>query len=192
MSDPNHYIIFHRTDGHCATWLVSAPSLKDAMIQYTLDQYADAELHEDGRFALDYGGRVFYDHPLACIEEEKAWNGGQGWNGWEIRQLQPAHWEAACAEVFCSEDPDEVKEHIECCRPLLRQKHPRSRAKGFVWYLKEGPLVTFYRPARRGCRWPIKISGRYLLPWKEWPQAQEWTGTYDDILDQMKTASPLP
>jgi hypothetical protein len=196
MSDLNHYIIFRRTDGHCATWLVRAASLREAMLQYTLDWCAGSEaLLDDRRLAVDDGdgGQVIYEHPLACIEaREKTHWSGWDWNGWEIKQLQPQHWEAAFAEVFCSENPNDVKEYIECCRPLLRQKYPRSRARAFIWYLKEGPLVTFYRPARRGRRWPVKILGRYLLPWKEWPQAQEWTGTYDDILEQMATEYPLP
>jgi len=198
MEPLNHYIIFRRTDNHCATWLVRAPSLRDAMLQYTVSWAGSAKLRDDGRLAVNdgEGGQVIFEHPLACIEAgEKIWNGGKGWNGWEIRQLQPQHWEAAFAEVFCSENPYDVEEHIECCRPLLRQSYPRSRARAFLWYLKDGPLVTFYRPVRRGRRWPIKVLGRYLLPWKEWPQAQEWTGTYDDILEQMLTAVtvyPLP
>jgi hypothetical protein len=195
MSNLKHFIIFRRTDGHCATWLVRAPSLRDAMLKYALDQCARVQLRDDGSLAVDdgHGGQVIYEHPLACIEgEEKTWNGGQGWNGWEIRQLQPEHWEASLAEVFCSENPHDVEGYVELCRPLLRQHHPRSRARAFVWYLHHGPLVTFYRPARRGHRWPIAILGRYLLPWREWPQPQEWIGTHDAILEQMLIEYPLP
>jgi hypothetical protein len=154
MTDLNHYIIFQRTDGHCATWLVRAPTLQEAMLQYTLDWCAgNAKLLDDGRLAVNdgEGGQVIFEHPLACIEaEEKIHLGGSHWNGWEIKQLQQQHWAAAFAEVFCSENPYDVKEHIECCRPLLHQKYPRSRARAFIWYLEDGPLVTFYRPARRG------------------------------------------
>ncbi len=164
------------------------------MMQYALNQRAGAELREDGGIAVDngYGGKTIYEHPLACIEaEEKTWNGGASWNGWEIRQLQPQHWEAPLAEVFCSENPYDIEGYIACCRPLLRQCHPRSRARAFVWYLHEGPLVTFYRAAQRGQRGPIEVLGRYLLPWKQWPQPQEWTGTYDAILEQMVMQYPL-
>ena len=188
-----HYIIFQHTDNHCATYLVRAASLRDALTRYALEQYAGAERREDGSIAVDdgYGGTTLYAHPLACIEgEEKTHNGGLSWNGWEIRELQEAHWAAGFAEVFCSENPFEVAEHIEWCRPVLRQCYPRSRARGFVWYLKEGPLVTFYRPQKRDR--PIKILARYFLPRQTFPHPQEWTGTYDDILEQMATDYPLP
>jgi hypothetical protein len=193
MHSLNHYIIFLRTDGHCAVWLTRAASLRDAMVTYALDQFG-AELCDDGRLAVDdgYGGQTLYEHPLACIEAEaKIWNGGTGWNGWEVRQLQQEHWDAGFAEVVCSENPFDVEDYIENCRPFLRQKYPRSRARAFVWYLKDGPLVTFYRPARRRRRWPIEILGRFHLPWPEWPQVREWLGSYDDILDQMNTEAPL-
>lgn len=191
MNPLNHYIIFKRTDGHCYTWLARARSLRDVMEKYALEQCPSAELREDGCLLVDdgYGGQILYEHPLACIEaEEKTYNGGLSWNGWEVRQLQPQHWEAEFADVFCSENPYDVEFHIENCRPLLRQKYPRSRARAFVWYLKDGALVTFYRRANRRRRWPIEVLGRYHLPWQNWPQAREWTGTYDDILDQMQIA----
>lgn len=56
-----------------------------------------------------------------------------------------------------------------------RSRHPRSRARAFVWYLIDGPLVTFYRPTRRGRRQPIEILDRCHLPWTEWPHASEWS-----------------
>ncbi len=152
-----------------------------------------AESGEDGTLLTDdgYGGKRVYTHPLEGIEaEEKTWNGGQGWNGWEIRELHPQYWEASFAEVFCSENPYDIADYIARCRPLLHQKYPRSRARAFVWYLQAGPLVTFYRPASR--RRPVRILGRYLLPWQEWPHAREWSGTYDDLLEQMVIAYPLP
>jgi hypothetical protein len=191
----HHFIIFRRTDGHCVTWLMQAPSLRQALVQYALQECSGAELCDDGSIAVDdgYGGKIVYSHPLACIEaEEKVWDGSTHWNGWEVRQLQQQHWDAPFAEVFCSEQPSAVEEYIEMCRPLLRQRHPRSRARAFVWYLIDGPLVTFYRPTRRGRRQPIEILGRYQLPSTEWPHACEWSGTHDDILKQMWTEYPLP
>ena len=193
MSDRRHFIIFQRTDGHCATWLLRAATLREALLKYALDELG-AEPQEDGCLAVHdgYGGKTFYEHPLACIEsEEKTFNGGIGWNGWEIRELQEQHWQAGFAEVFCSENPFDVEGYIELCRPLLRQRYPRSRARAFVWYLKDGPLVTFYRRIRPKRRWPVEILGRYRLPRSEYPQVREWSGTYEDILEQMNTLYPL-
>jgi hypothetical protein len=195
MSDLRHFIIFQRTDGHCATWLMRAATLREALLKYALEEFMGAELQEDGSIAVEdgYGGKSLYEHPLAAIESEaKTFNGGCGWNGWEIRELQEQHWQAGFAEVFCSENPFDVQDYIELCRPLLRQRHPRSRARAFVWYLNDGPLVTFYRPTRPKRRWPIEILGRYQLPWATYPQVHEWSGTYEDILEQMFTLYPLP
>lgn len=185
-STMKHFGIFRRTEAHCANWLVSAPSLRDALVIYALDQCANARLREGRSIAVDdgYGGEIVFDHPLACIESEEK-TGGE----WQVRELVKGHWEAAIAEVFCSENPADVNEHIEACRPLLRWRYPRARAQAFLWHLNEGSLITFYRSRRRQS---IEILGRYILPWSGWPQAQEWRGDYDDILAQLATAYPLP
>ena len=188
MNDLRHFIIFRRTEAHSATWLVRAPCLYDALVYYALNEYAGARLREDGNLVVDEGcaGEIAYHHPLACIESEEKTR-----VGWEVRELVQAHWEAQIAEAFCSENPAEVEGHVEACRPLLRIRHPRSRAQGFVWYLHEGPLVTFYRTKGRG-RVPIEILGRYLRPWSDWPHVEEWHGTYDNIMEKMVLAYPLP
>ena len=186
MSETRHYMIFRRTDGHCANWMVRAASVRDAMQQFALDQCAD--LREDGTLVSQdgYGGQIVYEHPLACIEgQEKIWTGGEDWNGWEIRGLREEWWQQSFAEVFCSENPGDVQDYIELCRPLLRLIYPRSRARAFVWYLEDGPLVTFYRSARPRRRWPIEILARYHIAWEQYPKPQLWTGTYDDISEQM-------
>ena len=193
MSDLRHFIIFNRTDNHCATWLLRALTLKDALWQYISDQHTD--VRADGTFTVQdgYNGEIVYEHPLACIEEwEKTFNGGDSWNGWEIKELREQHWQARFAEVFCSENPFDVEDYIELCRPLLRQSHPRSRARGFVWYLHDGPLVTFYRRVKPKRRRPILILGRYHLNWQDYPRPHEWDGTLDDILAQMNIDYPLP
>ncbi len=158
-----------------------------------MDQHTD--LGEDGRFIVQdgYDGEIVYEHPLACIEEwEKTFDGGDNWNGWEIKELTESHWQARFAEVFCSENPFDVEHYIELCRPLLRGRYSRSRARGFVWYLQEGPLVTFYRRAKPHRRRPVVILGRYLLPYRNYPHPQEWKGSLDDILEQMNISYPLP
>jgi len=194
MDDLKHFIIFRRTSGHCVTWLMRAPSLREALIKYALKECSGAELREDGSIAVDdgYSGRTIYTHPLACIEGEmKTWS-GDDWHGWEVRQLQQEHWDADFAEVFCSENPFDLALYIELSRPLLRQRHPRSRARAFVWYLTDGILVTFYRHARKGRRWPVELLGRYHLPGQKWPEAVEWHGSYEDILEKIVIGSVLP
>jgi hypothetical protein len=142
---------------------------------------------EDG-----WGGRIVDQHPLECIESEEKSQDGLHGISWEIRKLREEHWEAKMAEVFCSADPDAIQDYIASCRPIFREAFPTSRARAFVWYLKDGPLVTFHQRKNRRRRWPIKIMARYLLPWNEWGQVRPWHGDYDDILEQMDVEYPFP
>ena len=87
MHKQKHFIVFQRTDNHCATWLIRTDSLQDACVRYALEQ--GAELTVDGKIADadGYGKRILYEHPLAYIESEaKAYSGGTSWNGWEIHE----------------------------------------------------------------------------------------------------------
>ncbi len=193
MSQSRHFIIFQRTSGHCTTWLARADSLAEAMTKYCGESCGE-EILADGGIRTQGCGKamVVYTHPLECIESEmKSYDGVDGYS-WEIRELQEEHWQANFAEVFCSAAPAEVENHIRLCRPQFRQAFPQSRARAFVWYLKSGPLVTFHRRKEKRCRWPIEVLGRYHLPWKTWPQVNEWHGAYEAILEEMATEYPLP
>ena len=194
MSQAKHFIIFQRTDGHCATWLVRASSLAEAMTKYHIQESGTAELLADGAIRTQGCGSTLlvYSHPLECIESEFKSADGLDSRSWEIRELQEQHWQEDFAEVFCSADPYAIENYIRLCRPEFHKAFPQSRARAFVWYLKSGPLVTFHRRKKKQCRWPIEVLGRYHLPWKTWPQVNEWHGTYDAILEQMDTAYPLP
>ncbi|MFN3649943.1 MAG: hypothetical protein ACK47B_10200 [Armatimonadota bacterium] len=177
----SRYILFHRTEGHCVTWLVQATDLREALVRFLLDAWGDAgELLPDGSLVDDdgLGWRVVYTHPLQAIEANY-----KICEDWEIRSLDEPSLQAEVAEVFCSADPSDLDKHISAARRALREAHPRSRARAFVWYLRSGPLVTFYRRPRRGA--VLEIVARYLLPWKDWPNARPWTGSYDDLLGEL-------
>jgi hypothetical protein len=180
--------MFRRTDAHCATWLVRAPTLYDALVTYALNECAGARRCEDGSLEVDdgHGGVTSYGHPLACIEGEE-----KTVASWGVRELIQAHWDAPIAEVFCSEIPAEVEDHISAARRLLHARLPRSRAKGFVWYLQDGVLATFYRRTARR-RGTIEIVGRYLLPLDAAVAPHEWHGSYDEILRSMAVQYPAP
>lgn len=81
---------------------------------------------------------------------------------------------------------------IALCRPLFRQRFPRSRARAFTWYLRDGPLVTFHRRRHPKRTWPIEVLARYHLPWDTWPKVREWDGTLDDILESLAIKCPSP
>ena len=189
-----HFIIFLRTNNHCVTFLVRAPSLREAMAKYFVEEMQGAELLEDGSIQTGdgWGGKTIYTNPLECIESEEKSQDGLYGQSWEIRELRDEPWDADFAEVFCSADPSDIEGYISLCRPVFSKEFPRSRARAFVWYLKDGPLVTFHRRINPRRRWPVEIIARYFMPWNEWGQIQPWHGTYDDILAQMKVEYPLP
>ena len=166
----------------------------------------------DGSLISEDG--LLYSHPLAFVEsqyksndkyDELQWSTKDDklLNGscWEIHALPTQAWEAELAEVFCSAEPWAIGEYISLCRAEFRKKHPRSRARAFVWYLNDGPLVTFHRRQNKAHDWPIEVVGRYLIPWQRqhWPKpyiqtpemVQEWNGTYDDILSQLHVDLPF-
>ncbi len=206
-----HFIIFERDLGHCVTHLIRATSLQEALTKFAVKQ-CGAKLRTDGNVIL--WDDVTYFHPLAFIEseykshdkfDELQWDtkNDKLLNGacWEIRALPAEAWEAETAEVFCSAEPWSLGEYIDLCRAELRKKHPRSRARAFVWYLNDGPLVTFHRRQNRARPQPIEVVGRYIIPWQRqhWPNpfsltaemVQEWHGSYDDILSQMRINYPF-
>lgn len=193
------------------THLVRAASLREALIQFVIKDIG-AKSRSDG--SLLVGNDVVYPHPLALIEseykvhdkfDELQWDekNDKLLNGscWEVRGLPDAAWEKDVAEVFCSAEPWSLAGYIELCRTELRKKYPRSRARAFVWYLDDGPMVTFHRRTYRKNQQRIKVVGRYIIPWQRqhWPHSyvmtpemvREWNGTYDDILRQMHINFPF-
>ena len=200
------FIVFERELGHCVTRLVRAASLKEAMTKLAVGDWR-AKLQGDGSLITPDG--LAYSHPLAFIEsqyksndkyDELQWSDKDNElvnaSSWQIQVLPAEALEAEVAEVFCSAEPWSIGEYISLCRAEFRKKYPRSRARAFVWHLKDGPLVTFHRRQNKANDWPIEVVGRYLIPWQRqhWPQpytlmqemVEEWHGTYDNLLDQMR------
>ena len=202
-----HFIIFERNVGHCVIELVQAGSLREALTIYAMKVFT-VQINSAGDLLLTASAKnAIYMHPLEFIEnnckseskfDELQWDDkrDQLLNGssWEIRLLPEQAWNANYAEVFCSSSPWSLGEYIRLCRPVLRQDFPRSRARAFVWYLQDGPLVTFYR--RRDSGETIEIIERYIIPWQrdKYPNpytldsntVEKWQGTYDDLLTQIK------
>jgi hypothetical protein len=187
-----HFAVFERSVGHCVLHLLRAESLRGAMTGWA--RSLGAEILEDGSIRTDdgYGGKIVYAHPLEFVELEYKTLDGQHGRSWEVLELCDAHWEASYTDAFCSADPNVVDGYICRCRPALREAFPTSRARAFVWYLKDGPLVTFHRRLNPRRRWPAEIIARYLLPWNDWGRVQPWNGSRDEVLAQMAVDVPLP
>jgi hypothetical protein len=166
------YLIFQRL-AHAVIYFVQASSVNEAIWKYISEENDDAVLQADG--SVNEEGRS-YPHPLAYIEANEKIH-----YEWQIRRLPEWVWQREVVEAFCGESDDGPAMVIADCRKRLRQAFPRSRAKAFVWYLKKGTLVTFYR--RQGA-FRIKVLKRYLWDWdgKELT-VEDWDGGYQEILD---------
>src|SRR5262249_53492500 len=156
--------------------IVKALTVGEAVVALLRHEDPPLQFHPDGSVSMPLvRSTVAYPHPLAYIEAQFKINGE-----WQIRVLPEDLWERDFQEgVYCGEHPDEVRVRIERCRRVFRQDHPGSRARAFLWYLKSGALVTFYR---RKWPWRIEVVGRYLDPNDAPHQIRPWTGTYEDLL----------
>lgn len=178
MSGTRRFLIYTRHGPHPIVCLASAAEPEQALRAYIRQQHPDATLEAGGAVWFRDGRSEYrFPHPLAYVEAvEKASH------EWQLREVPEAAFGAELAEVFCGEDADNVEAHLLTCRALLRQEFPRSRAPGFVWYLRDGVLVTFYR---RRALWRIEVLLRYLRRWAGSGEYVPWTGSYPDLLDDL-------
>jgi hypothetical protein len=171
------YLIFIRTKhSHSTIFFVQASSVQNAIWHYISKQISDTViLNEDGS-VQEYNRH--YPHVLDYIEANEKLTGE-----WQIRKMPEWVWQTQVVEAFCGESKDGPATVIKECRPYLTKAFPGSRAKAFVWYLKHGTLVTFYRKTDA---FQIKILARYL--WKRNEQQttiEEWTGDYEEIIKDL-------
>jgi hypothetical protein len=129
--------------------------------------------HPDGSLTERFGRATMqYPHVLALIEANYRIRAE-----WQIRELPEWMLDLSVAEIFCGEDST-VDRYIEACRPLLRAEFPRSRAKAFVWYTTDGPLVTFYNGRNER---QYRVIRRYLLATDSGWTPEPWHGDYDEL-----------
>jgi hypothetical protein len=193
-----HFIVFSGGHGgHSVIHFVAAPDLLTAVKHFILwsdggtAQSPDdpgntamstnwTTIHPDNSVecVTDAPKTIIYPHPLAFIEAMY-----KPHEEWQIRELPDRVWTDPVAEVFCGENAGDVEVYIDECRPLLRNQYPRSRAKAFIWYVKDGVIVTFFK---RAGWYQIDVLARYLIPFGSPPgNAQPWSGTYDELLDML-------
>lgn len=169
------YLIFFRY-AHSTIAFVRGASVTDAIWNYLREENSppltispDGSVHQDG---------VSYPHVLAYVEANYKIG-----TEWQIRHLPKWAWTSRLTDVFCGESEDGPREVVNYCRPLLRQTHPRSRARAFVWYLNQGTLVTFYRKTKP---FQIEVLGRYLYNWNGKTETiEEWHGDYQALADSL-------
>jgi hypothetical protein len=184
---PNkHYVVFHRPrESHWVLYLVPAPCPLAAIESYLQWEDSKIRIGSDHSISMPWERRTIdYPHPVAAVEGLYKRDGE-----WQIRQLPGGLWDnEEPSEIFCGEQPWDIEGHIRVCRPYLRAEMPRSRAPGFVWYLRLGALVTFYR---RAGDFQIEVLRRFLLDWSgPNERISRWDGDYQDILDGL-SLNPL-
>lgn len=172
------YLIFVR-NAHSVIYFVQASSINEAIGKYVSSMDDKVVLQADGSVL---SGDDQYPHLLAYIEANE-----KRYGEWQIRKLPDWVWQTPLVEAFCGESKDGPARDIEECRKHFVEAFPKSRAKAFVWYLKQGTLVTFYR--KQG-PFNIEVLKRYLIPRRYiWDPnshiltVEEWDGDYQKIVD---------
>jgi hypothetical protein len=183
------YLIFER-HVHSVIYFMQASSIKEAICKYIVDQRSDdvVFLPDDSLQDED----LYYPHPLAYIEASEKVHGE-----WQIRELPEWVLQGSVVEAFCGESQDGPASDIAECRERFKGEFPKVRARAFVWYLKQGHLVTFYR---RKNPFEIVILKRYLLKWHSgmmWngdpgPVLSDWEGGYEEILNSLNVVPFKP
>lgn len=164
-----HFLIFER-GAHSVVHFVRAATITEAIRSYLAEQNSEIVFQSDGSLLE---GKTRYEHLLAYVEAHY-----KVYDEWQIRELPEWAWLDAVAEVFCGESADGPLSIIDDCRPRFESRFPGVRARAFLWYLREGTLVTFYR--KRANR--LTILQRYLWNWDGHTlTVEEWHGGYEEI-----------
>ena len=172
------YLIFEGSV-HSVVYFVQAHSTTEAIRAYITGLSGAITIDEQGTVR---DGENSYPHPLAYIEARAKAHGE-----WQIREMPDWLWQGRFVEAFCGESEYGVASIVAECRGRLAAAFPRVRARAFVWYLKEGTLVTFYRKKA----FQITVIQRYLWNWDGCKKTiGEWTGDYDAIVDGLLLEPP--
>jgi hypothetical protein len=168
------YLIYSKGDygNHAVVHLVEAPTPTEALWRYIWSALGpDIIRHPDG--SLEDDG-ILYPHPLAYIEA-----GFKRYGEWQMRLLLEPTPEEPCRENFCGESEDGTAEVIAECR----RQGGKKRAKAFVWYVRAGTLVTFYRKSKP---YRIKVLARYLCNYEGGESTvKKWKGDYPELMDAL-------
>ncbi len=165
------YLIFEG-DAHSIVYFVQALTATDALKDY-IEGLGNRVVVNNGGSVQD--GESSYPHPLAYIEATAKTHGE-----WQIREMPDWVWQGRFVEAFCGESAYGVSAVVAECRERFEAAFPRVRARAFVWYFKEGTLVTFYRMKAR----QMTVIQRYLWDWDGNKKTlEEWTGDYEAIMD---------
>ncbi|MGI4788675.1 MAG: hypothetical protein ACRYFS_07470, partial [Janthinobacterium lividum] len=179
MTTNKRYLIFSR-GAHPVVYFVHGQTTGEATWNYIRELSPEMKRNADGSIS---DGAIQYSHPLAYIEATE-----KIYHEWQIRELPDWTWTDGFSEIFCGESQDGPLSDIEECREHFSEAFPRSRAKAFVWCLKQGHLVTFYRKLRAS---KIKVLKRYLLNWSGRQMTiEEWIGGYEEIVDALDLLPP--
>ena len=193
------FLAFERTSGHCQITLLSGQSLTHALAKNLV---ANWEVMVDERGWIVDGDDC--EHPLEFIEREIKADPDEGElavnidncsvvneHSFEVRVLPDGALDAGYANVFTTAEPGYTAgEVMRACAPFARA-FPDVNAHTFFWYLRDGVLVTFYtlEVGEEGRK--INIIARYLTKSDDEWSAEPWTGTFEDLAEQMTFETPF-
>jgi hypothetical protein len=174
-----HYIIYRNKSSPDA-YFACAESPRQALRNYALQTFATQD--NAGNLKLNLPGKrpQVFSHELEAIECcEKAVA-----QEWSMQEVRAKDWMRPVADGFCGYNKFEVQNYIKFCREKFGDTDDLPKG-AFVWYLKSGPLVTFFQPRRAGVIQPSDIKLRFLLPWVTYADVVRWSGDYDQLLSEL-------
>ena len=174
------YYIVTSTGGHPELDLILAETLQEALRQYAVHWLASVD--SDGSLYVVSNMRkdIKYSHDLEAIEfSEKIYD-----NEWTISKLDDDAFSTDIQCVYRGIPQAEKEKYVKLCRKSVG-KTTRLFRKAFLWYLRSGVLVTFFRTRSYAMVFPNNLMQRYLVEPGDPPVVREWSGSYDDILQDM-------
>ena len=193
------FIVFERSSGHCHITLLTGRTLTDALTNFLAAEHG-AQLDDLGNIVE--GGVM--THPLAIIERE--YKADQDHDelavdditaavlserSFEIRVLPEGALNVRYASVFTSAEPWYSAGEIATARRKFVHDFPGVEARAFFWYLRNGVLVTFFRIGGTYEDRTMEIYTRYLCPTGNERSVIQWSGSYDDLAEQMTFEFPF-
>lgn len=192
------FIAFQRTRGHCQVNLLTGETLTHALGAFLMRHWCT--VIDDRGWIIGGDGA---EHPLQFIEREIKANQEfdelavdmetcttLNENSFEVRLLPEIAQDVDCATVLTSAEPAYATGEIVKSRMQFVLDFPNVDARAFFWYLRDGVLATFFTLETGEDGRKLEIIARYQSPPDGPWTAARWTGTYDDLAEQMTFEFP--
>ncbi len=173
-----NFIIFQ--DGyHPRIFMAEAPTLSHVLSDFAYSESAPDGIDGSLRAQLTEHRWVTFTHFLQAIEcIEKSNN-----SNWTVREIVRPESNSSFQHVLTADRSQSYEDYIKLCRDTFDGVYDLPNS-AFIWKLKPGIPITFYKRRRGADRVrPDAIGKRFLVRTGTPPKPEVWNGSYDDIVD---------